>query len=187
MVEIRDKDRLYKKYNEEVRPALVGALGLHNIMEVPKIEKVVLNVGIKDAVADSGNVKYVFEVIGKIAGQLPVKTKAKNSIAGFKLREGMPIGVKVTLRGKKMFMFLDKLISLALPKERDFHGIPRKLDGRGNYNLGIREWVIFPELDVASIEKSYGVNITVQTSAKSDEHAFELLKMLGFPFRAAGA
>src|SRR3990172_7384456 len=141
-----EKARLEEIYEKEIRSKLKKSLGLKNIMEVPKISK--------------------------IAGQQPVRTVAKKSIAGFKLREGMPIGVKVTLRRKRMYEFLDRLINLALPKVRDFQGVSTKLDRRGNYNLGVKEWLIFPEIDFEMSEKMYGLNITIHTTAHSDDHAF---------------
>ena len=139
------KARLEELYNSKVRPELQTKLGLKNIMEVPKITKIVLNVGVKDAIADSKVLQSVMETVEKISGQAPVRTLAKKSIASFKLRAGMPIGVKVTLRKKNMYDFLDKLINLALPKTRDFQGVPSAFDGRGNYNLGLKEITIFPE------------------------------------------
>lgn len=175
--------RLKKLYETEIRPELQKSLGMKNVMEVPKVLKVVINTGVKDAVADSRVLKGVVEVIAKISGQTPVKTVAKKSIAGFKIREGMPLGVCVTLRGARMYAFLDKLINLSLPAVRDFQGVTTKLDGRGNYNLGLRDWTVFPEVDFDTFEKVYGLNVTIHTSAHQDTHAFELLKMLGMPFR----
>lgn len=177
-----DKSRLEQRYTQTVRPALKESLGLSNIMQVPKVEKVVVNIGVKEAVADSRILNTVMQTLDTITGQKSVRTLAKKSIAGFKIREGMPIGVRVTLRKKMMYDFLDKLINLALPKVRDFQGIPTKLDGRGNYNLGIKEWSIFPEADTTA-EKVFGMNITIHTSAEKDAHAFELLKSFGMPFR----
>lgn len=175
--------RLKKLYDTKIKPELQQSLGFKNIMQVPKVLKVVINTGVKDAVVDSRVLKGVTEVVAKIAGQAPIKTIAKKSIAGFKIREGMPLGVSVTLRGDNMYAFLDKLINLTLPAVRDFQGVPTKLDGRGSYNLGLKEWTVFPEIDFDTFEKVYGMNITIQTSTKNDEHAMELLKMLGMPFR----
>ena len=175
--------RLKKLYDTKIRQELQQSLGLKNIMQVPKVLKVVINTGVKDAVADSRVLKGVTEVIANIAGQAPIKTIAKKSIAGFKIREGMPLGVSVTLRGNNMYAFLDKLINLSLPAVRDFQGVSTKFDGRGSYNLGLKEWTVFPEIDFDTFEKVYGMNITIQTSTKNDEHAMELLKMLGMPFR----
>lgn len=179
------KARLEELYINEIRGKLKNSLGIKNIMEVPKISKIVLNVGVKDAISDSKSVQYVYDVVAKISGQAPVKTLARKSIAGFKLREGMPIGVMVTLRKKKMYEFLDKLINLALPKVRDFQGIPTKFDRRGNYNLGLKDWSVFPEINLAVSDKVHGINITIQTTANTDAHGFELLKHFGMPFRKA--
>lgn len=178
------KNRFEQLYKEKIRPELKKNLALDNIMEVPKVSKIVINMGAKEAVSDSKILQIGENVISAISGQKPVRTSAKKSIAGFKIREGMDIGVMVTLRGKRMYAFLDKLINLALPKVRDFQGVPTKLDGRGNYNLGIKEWAIFPEAEAAGAgEKSHGLNITIQTTAEKDAHAFELLKSFGMPFR----
>lgn len=166
----------------KVRPELLKKLNLTNIYEVPRIEKVVINVGVKEAVADSRALNLVLQTIDNIAGQKSVKTVAKKSIAGFKIREDMPIGVMVTLRKNRMYNFLDKLINLALPRVRDFQGVSLKFDGNGNYNLGIKEWIIFPEAD-QNLEKVHGMNVTIQTSTRNDEHAYELLKSLGMPFK----
>lgn len=179
------KARLEELYNSKVRPGLQKKLGLENVMEVPKITKIVLNVGVKDAIADSKVLQSVMETVGKISGQAPVRTLAKKSIASFKLRAGMPIGVKVTLRKKNMYDFLDKLINLALPKMRDFQGVPSGFDGRGNYNLGLKEVTIFPEVDYDINQKLYGMNVTICTTARADEHGVELLKEFGMPFRKA--
>jgi len=177
------KARLEELYNTKIRSQLQKELGLENIMEVPKVSKVVVNVGVKDAVKDSKVLKGVIEVISKITGQLAVRTLAKKSIAGFKLREGMPIGVRVTLRKDRMYEFLDRLINIALPEVRDFQGVSNKLDGRGNYNLGIKEWTVFPEIEYTVGDKLYGLNVTIETTAKSDEYGFALLKMFGMPFK----
>lgn len=180
-----NKARLEELYSKEIRAQLQEKLGLSNTMEIPKITKIVLNVGVRDAVSDSKVLQKVVTIVGKIAAQAPVKTLAKKSIAGFKLREGMPIGVKVTLRKKRMYEFLDRLIALALPKVRDFQGVPSKLDGRGSYNLGIKELTIFPEVDYEVTDKPFGMNITIHTSARNDEQGYELLKCFGMPFRKA--
>jgi large subunit ribosomal protein L5 len=180
------KARLEEIYTSKIRPELKSTLGLSNVMEIPKIEKIVLNVGVgKDAVADTKVFDSVIKALTQIAGQSPVKTTARKSIAGFKLRKGMPLGVRVTLRKQRMYEFLDRLINLALPKVRDFQGVSTKFDGRGNYNLGIKEWIIFPEISYEISDKVYGLNVTICTSAKSDEHGFELLKSFGMPFRRA--
>lgn len=179
------KARLEELYVSEIRPQLFKNLGVKNIMQVPKIEKIVLNVGVKDAVSDSKVLQGVVGTLKKIAGQTPVRTLSRKSIAGFKLREGMPIGAMVTLRGRRMYEFLDKLINLSLPKVRDFQGVPSKFDGRGNYNLGIKEWVIFPEVEYEVGEKIYGMNITIQTTGANDDFSRELLKSFGMPFQKA--
>ncbi len=180
------KARLEEQYLQEIRPKLQKDLQLSNVMEVPKLKKIVLNIGVKDAVSDSKSLVSVMKILEKIAGQKPVRTLARKSIAGFKLREGMPIGVKVTLRKRAMYEFLDKLINLALPKMRDFQGIPKTaFDGQGSYNLGLKEWIIFPEVDYDLTEKMHGLNITINTSAQTDKHGFELLKNFGMPFRKA--
>lgn len=175
--------RMSEMYTKKVRPELQKKLGLKNVMEVPKISKIVLNVGVKDAVADSRSLQIAAQILGDIAGQLPVRTLAKKSIATFKIREGMPIGVMVTLRRNEMYAFLDKLINLALPKVRDFHGVSKKLDGQGNYNLGIKEWSIFPEAEGVALEKNYGLNVSIHTTAQTDEAARELLVSFGMPFK----
>jgi large subunit ribosomal protein L5 len=177
------KSRLEELYNKNIRPALKTKLGLKNIMEVPKLSKIVLNVGVKEAVTDSKVLKVVSDVIAKIAGQAPVRTIAKKSIAGFKIREGMPLGVMVTLRRERMYDFFDKLINLALPNVRDFQGLSIKMDGRGNYNLGLKEWTIFPETERGTFENVYGLNITIHTTAGQDDYALELLKGFGMPFK----
>lgn len=179
----QQKARLEETYTKTLRPQLQEQFKLENVMEVPKLTKIVINVGVKDAVADSKSVTEVMGIIGKIAGQLPVRTFARKSIAGFKLREGMPIGVMVTLRGRRMYEFLDRLINLSLPKVRDFQGVPTKLDGQGNYNLGVKEWIIFPEIEYDVTTKLHGLNITIQTSTRNDEQGRALLKSFGMPFR----
>lgn len=177
------KSQLEVLYKEKIRFSLKDELKLKNIMQVPKIVKVVLNMGVKDAVADSKVLNPVQDVISKIAGQYAIKTKAKKSIAGFKLREGMPVGVTVTLRGSNMYNFLDRLINIAIPRVKDFHGLKPKLDGNGNYNLGLKDWMVFPEVDYDKVDKSRGLNITIQTTAKIDDHGLALLKGLNMPFK----
>ena len=178
-----EKPRLKKIYDEEIRSKLMSDLKLENIMEVPQIKKVVLNVGVKEAVEDSKALQAVMDGLTKIASQKPVRTLAKKSIAGFKIRQGMPLGVKVTLRRYRMFDFLDKLINLSLPAVRDFQGLNTRFDGRGNYNIGIKEWIIFPEIEFGAYDKIYGLNITIHTDAKNDAQALELLKNFKMPFR----
>lgn len=177
------KSRLEKLYKEKFKNELLKELKLKNIMEVPQISKIVLNTGVKEAVADSKVLNSVKETIEKIAGQAAVKTRSKKSIAGFKLREEMPIGVSVTLRKDKMYDFLDKFVSIALPRVRDFQGIKSKLDGNGNLNIGIKDWMIFPEVDYDKIDKIRGLNITIQTSAKTDALAVALLRKFNMPFK----
>lgn len=178
------KARLKELYTSTIRPELLSKLELENVMEVPRLSKIVLNVGVKDAITDSSKViPAVMSVIDRISGQKSVRTLARKSIAGFKLREGMPIGVMVTLRNESMYEFLDRLINLSLPKVRDFQGVSPKFDGQGNYNLGIKGWDIFPELDYEAGDKVRGMNITIHTTAEQDSHAFELLKSFGMPFR----
>ena len=177
--------RLKEKYSKEVRKRLADEFGIKNPMAVPKIEKVVVNMGIGEAIQNAKVLDNAVEELTQIAGQKPVITKAKKSIATFKLREGQSIGTMVTLRGEKMYEFLDRLINIALPRVRDFRGVPtRSFDGRGNYTIGIRDHFIFPEIDVAKVDKSKGMNITIVTSAKNDEQARFLLKELGMPFGA---
>jgi len=178
------KARFDEKYHATLRPELQKKLGLKNVMEVPKISKIVLNVGVKEAVSDSRILQHVSKVLTAIAGQTPVVTKAKKSIAGFKIREGMPLGVTVTLRRKMMYEFLDRLINVALPNVRDFRGVTVAFDRKGNYNLGIKEWSVFPEASSNNLDKVYGMNITICTTAATDEHAFALLEGFNMPFRS---
>ena len=176
--------RLYDRYTNEAIPALKKEFGYTNPMAVPRLEKVVLNVGLGDAVSNTKLIDVVCHEIAAICGQKPVVTKAKKSIASFKLRQGMPIGVCVTLRRDRMYEFLDRLMNVALPRVRDFRGVsPKAFDGKGNYALGIKEHIIFPEIAIDKIEKVYGMNICVVTSANTDEEARALLKYLGMPFR----
>jgi len=177
------KSRLEDLYTSKVRSRLKETLKLANPMQIPKVSKVVLNIGVRDAVTDSKALQIAVDALERITGQNPVKTKARKSIAGFKIREGMAIGTMVTLRRKFMYDFLDKLINLSLPVVRDFQGVSDKFDRRGNYNLGIKDWTIFPELDLDSFSKVYGMNITIHTTAKTDEQCYELLKELGMPFK----
>lgn len=178
-------NRLQEHYKNTVIPALKEELGYKNINEVPKIEKVVINTCLGDVKDNSKSFNMAVEEIQAITGQKPVIVNAKKSIANFKLREGMKLGAKVTLRGEKMYEFLDKLLSIALPRVRDFKGINEKaFDGRGNYSLGIKEQLIFPEIQYDKIEKVRGFDIVVVTTAKSNEEAKALLKQVGFPFRA---
>lgn len=175
--------RLKELYSKEVRKKVQDEFGIKNPMAVPKIEKVVLNMGVGEAIQNAKVLDAAVEELSQITGQKPVITKAKKSIASFKLREGQSIGTRVTLRGEKMYEFLDRLINIALPRVRDFRGVPTKsFDGRGNYTLGIRDHLIFPEIDVAKVDKAKGMNITIVTSAKNDEQARFLLREMGMPF-----
>ncbi|MCL6612217.1 MAG: 50S ribosomal protein L5 [Peptococcaceae bacterium] len=178
--------RLKEKYKNEVVKAMMQKFGYKNIMQVPKLEKVVINVGVGEAIQNSKALDAAVNDIAVITGQRPVITKAKKSIAAFKLRQGMKIGCKVTLRGERMYNFVDKLFSVALPRVRDFRGVsPKSFDGRGNYSLGIREQLIFPEIEYDKIDKVRGMDIIFVTTARTDEEARELLRLLGMPFRAA--
>lgn len=181
-MKIREKARLEKLYKEKLVPALQKELGLKNVMQVPKVSKVVLNIGVKEAVSDKKVLQSVRGILSKIAGQAAVETIAKKSIAGFKIRQGMPLGTKVTLRGKRMYEFLDQLINLALPTVRDFRGVPAKFDKSGNYNLGIKEWVVFPGVDYDSSGKVFGLNVSIETTTTNDKHAYALLKSFNMPF-----
>ncbi len=177
---------LKKKYEEEVRPSLIERFSYKNVMQVPRLEKVVVNMGIGEGKDNPKLLESAAADLALITGQKPVITKAKNSIASFKLREGMSIGCKVTLRGETMYDFVTKLINVALPRVRDFRGIsPKSFDGRGNYSLGLKEQIIFPEIDYDKVEKIQGMDITIVTTAVNDEEARELLRLLGMPFRAA--
>jgi large subunit ribosomal protein L5 len=176
--------RLKEKYKNEIAPALAKEFDIKNPMAVPRIEKVVVNMGLGEASSNAKILDVATEELRAITGQKPVVTKAKKSIAAFKLREGMNIGTMVTLRGDRMYEFLDRLISVALPRVRDFRGISGKaFDGRGNYTLGVREQLIFPEIDFNKVDKTRGMNISIVTTAENDEQARSLLKSLGMPFR----
>jgi large subunit ribosomal protein L5 len=176
--------RLRQRYHDEVVPRLRKEFGIDNIMAVPRIEKISLNMGMGDAIQNIKVLDDAAEEMGSLAGQKPVITRAQKSIAAFKLRQGMPIGCRVTLRGVRMWEFLDRLITIALPRVRDFRGVPTKsFDGRGNYTLGIRDHLIFPEIDYNKIEKPKGMNITIVTTAGNDERAQFLLRELGMPFQ----
>lgn len=176
--------RLKDKYKDEIIPALIKRFEYGNVMEVPKLEKICLNVGAGEAVQDSKVLEKIVDDLSVISGQMPEVTKAKRSISNFKLRDGMKIGARVTLRGIRMYEFLDRFINLAVPRIRDFRGLPDKsFDGRGNYSVGTREQIIFPEINIDKIDKIRGMNVTFVTSAKSDEEAYELLKQFGMPFK----
>ena len=176
--------RLKEKYNNEIVDAMTKRFGYENIMQVPKLEKIVVNMGVGEAKENSKILDSAIADLEKITGQKAVTTKAKNSVANFKIREGMPIGCKVTLRGEKMYEFLDRLVNLALPRVRDFRGVnPNAFDGRGNYALGIKEQFIFPEIEYDKIDKVRGMDIIVVTTAETDEEARELLAQFGMPFK----
>jgi large subunit ribosomal protein L5 len=177
--------RLKRRYEEEIRPRLKDELGLDSIMQVPRIEKITLNMGVGEAKTDAKVLDAAADQLTTIAGQRAQLRRARKSIAAFKLREGMPVGVRVTLRGARMWEFLDRLVSIALPRIRDFRGLsPRSLDGRGNYSLGIREQIIFPEIDYDAIDQIRGLDVAITTTAANDEHALALLRSLGLPFAA---
>ena len=176
--------RLKEKFKNEVTPALMSKFEYTSVMQVPKVDKIVINMGVGDAVQNTKALDAAVEDLTIISGQKPVITKAKKSIAGFRLREGMPIGTKVTLRGERMYEFLDKLISVSLPRVRDFRGVSKKaFDGRGNYTLGVKEQLIFPEIDYDKVSKIRGMDIVIVTTANSDEEAHELLTQFGMPFQ----
>ena len=178
--------RLKQRYESEVAPALKKEFGYSNVMAIPKIQKVVVNMGLGEATQNAKIVDTGADELARIAGQKPVTTRAKKSIAQFKVRKGMPIGTMVTLRGERMWEFLDWLISVALPRVRDFRGVsPRGFDGRGNYTLGLKDQLQFPEIDYMKVDKARGMNISVVTTARTDEEARTLLKLLGMPFRAS--
>jgi large subunit ribosomal protein L5 len=180
----RETARLRDRYFKEVRPALMKEFNLENPMAAPKLEKIVVNMGVGDATQNAKLIDPAVTEVGQIAGQKPVVTKARKSIAAFKVREGMPIGVMVTLRGDRMYEFFDRLVNIALPRVRDFRGVPTKsFDGRGNFTLGVRDQLIFPEIDYSKVEKLKGMNITIVTSAGNDDQARALLRHMGMPFR----
>ena len=180
------KPRMRQVYDDRIAKAMTEKFGYKNSMEVPRIEKIVLNMGVGEATQDKKRVETAASEMELIAGQKPVITKAKKSIAQFKLREGMPIGVKVTLRRERMYEFLDRLITIALPRVRDFRGLnPKSFDGRGNYAMGLKEQLVFPEINYDRIEKVRGMDVIVTTTAKTDDEARELLRLFGFPFPQA--
>jgi len=183
MAEAKYVARLRAEYNEKIVAAMIEKFGYKNRMEVPRLEKVVLNMGVGEATQDKKKVETAAAEMELIAGQKPVITKARKSIAQFKLREGMPIGVKVTLRGDRMYEFVDRLVTIALPRVRDFRGLnPKSFDGRGNYAMGLKEQLVFPEINYDRIEKVRGMDIIVTTTAKTDDEARELLRLFNFPF-----
>ena len=178
-------DRLQEKYQKEVVPALTEKFGYKNVMQLPKIEKIIINMGVGEAVGNPKALDSAVSDLTIISGQKPLLTRAKKSLAAWKLREGMPIGCKVTLRGVRMYQFLDKFMNVALPRVRDFRGVSDKaFDGRGNYAVGLKEQLIFPEIEYDKIDKIRGMNIVIVTTAQTDEEARELLKLMGMPFTA---
>jgi large subunit ribosomal protein L5 len=176
--------RLEQYYNEKIAPALKEELGLDNVMQIPKITKITLNMGVGEAVANKKVLEHAVSDLEMISGQKPIVTYARKSIAGFKIRDGWPIGCKVTLRRERMYEFLDRLVSIAIPRIRDFRGLPSKsFDGRGNYSLGIKEQIVFPEIDYEKVDTIRGLDITITTSAANDEQARALLKGFNFPIK----
>ena len=180
-------NRLHERYNNEIQPALMEKFNYTTVMQCPKIVKIVVNMGVGDSIANSKFLDDAVSELTQITGQKPQVTLAKKSIANFKLREGMKIGAKVTLRGERMYEFLDKLVTITLPRVRDFRGVsPKAFDGRGNYTFGIKEQIIFPEINIDKVSRVSGMDIVVVTTAKTDEEAFELLKLVGVPFQHKG-
>jgi large subunit ribosomal protein L5 len=178
--------RLKEKYVKEVVPALAREFGYKNVMAIPKIEKVVVNMGLGEATSNAKVIDVATDELGRITGQKAIVRRAKKSIAQFKVRQGMPVGASVTLRGERMYEFLDRLVAIALPRVRDFKGIsPKGFDGRGNYTLGLRDQLLFPEIDYMKVDKARGMNVSVVTTAKTDEECKKLLQLIGMPFRAA--
>ena len=178
---------LLDKYRSEIRPALQSELGINNVMAVPRLTKITLNMGVGEATADRKILENAISDMTLISGQKPLTCKARKSVAGFKIRDGYPIGCKVTLRGDRMYDFLERLINIAIPRIRDFRGLsPRAFDGRGNYNMGITEQIIFPEIDYDKVDKLRGMDIAITTTAATDDHARALLRAFNFPFRQTG-
>jgi large subunit ribosomal protein L5 len=178
--------RLREKYLKEVMPALGKEFGYTNVMAIPRIQKVVVNMGLGEATSNAKIIDVATDELGKITAQKPVVRRAKKSIAQFKVREGMPVGASVTLRGERMYEFVDRLVSIALPRVRDFKGIsPKGFDGRGNYTLGLRDQLLFPEIDYMKVDKARGMNVSFVTTARTDEECRKLLQLMGLPFRAA--
>ncbi|GLR49478.1 50S ribosomal protein L5 [Shinella yambaruensis] len=185
MADTKYEPRLKKEYVERIRKALQEQFSFANGMQIPRLEKIVINMGVGEATGDSKKPTVAAADLAAIAGQKPVITRARNSIAGFKVREGMPIGAKVTLRGARMYEFLDRLVNIALPRVRDFRGLnPKSFDGRGNFAMGIKEHIVFPEINYDKVDQMWGMDIIVCTTAKTDDEARALLKEFNFPFRA---
>jgi large subunit ribosomal protein L5 len=184
MVETKPRERLQQKYLDEVCPQLRGEFEYKNVMQIPRVQKIVVNIGLGEAISNGKAIESATKDLASVTGQKPIVTKAKRSIAAFKLRAGMPIGCMVTLRGERMWSFLDKLVSVALPRVRDFQGVSTKsFDGRGNYSLGLREQLVFPEIEYDKIDKLRGLEMTIVTTARTDEESRRLLALLGMPFR----
>ncbi len=184
MATVKERERLQARYLEEVAPQLQREFNYDNAMQVPRLVKIVVNIGLGEAIQNAKAIEAATRDLSQITGQKPVVTKAKKSIAAFKLRAGMPIGAMVTLRGERMWAFLDKLVNVALPRVRDFHGVStRAFDGRGNYTIGLREQLVFPEIEYERIDKLRGLEATIVTTARTDEEARRLLELLGMPFR----
>jgi len=182
----KSKARLKEKFEKEIKPALMKEFALKNPMAVPHLHKIVINMGVGEATQNAKALDPAVNELGQLTGQRPVVTRAKKSIAAFKVREGMPIGAMVTLRGDRMYEFFDRLVNLALPRVRDFKGLsPKSFDGLGNYTMGLRDQLIFPEIDYAKVDKTHGMNVTIVTTAHSDDEARALLKLMGMPFRQA--
>jgi len=175
--------RLKKRYREEIAPTMMDEFGYDNIMEAPRIRKVVINIGVGEALDNPKAIEFAVNDLRTITGQQPIVIKARKSIANFKLRVGRPIGVKVTLRGDQMWAFVDRLINVALPRTRDFRGVSNKLDGRGNYTLGLQEQLIFPEINYDNVDKARGMEVSFSTTAETDEEGRQLLELIGMPFR----
>jgi large subunit ribosomal protein L5 len=178
--------RLQERYREEIQPAMMDEFGYRNVMEVPRLQKIIVNVGVGEALDNARALDHAVQDIATVTGQHPVVTRARKSIASFKLREGRAIGVKVTLRGERMWAFLDRLCNVALARQRDFRGVPDTLDGHGNFTLGLREQLVFPEVNYDSIDKIRGMEISIVTTAHTDEEGRRLLELLGMPFRRRG-
>ena len=184
MAEKKNQARMREKFHKEIAPALMKEFNLNNPMAVPRLHKIVVNMGLGEATQNAKVIDPAANELGQVTGQKPVVTRAKKSIAAFKVREGMPIGAMVTLRGDRMYEFFDRLVNIALPRVRDFRGVStRSFDGRGNYTLGLRDQLIFPEIDYAKVERAKGMNVTIVTTAKNDNDARALLKHMGMPFR----
>jgi large subunit ribosomal protein L5 len=175
--------RLRERYKSEIAPALREKFGYKNVMEIPKLSKIVVNMGVGKAIESQANLEAAMQDMTAVTGQKPQITRARKSISNFKLRAGMPIGCRVTLRGDRMYEFLDRLVNVALPRVRDFRGVPSKMNGSGDYNLGLREQYIFPEIDFDKIDATRGMNVTMVTTARTDEEGRELLRLFGMPFR----